>query len=359
MVWLARHPAAYVATVEKYGLYDAQRLDAVQGLRSAFGYASVAQRLSQYWNFFNPSFLFFGSGTKLMFSTNRAGVFLLAAAVFLAIGIHRAASDRSNPITRIVLVGFLTAPLAALVVGEENAIFRALALIPFGVLLATLGVQHMWSGLTSQPVRMTYRIVGILATATGGAYAASTLITQLRVSASPLLLVAVGMASFLLGLVPDPVRQWRSVAVCLLAFMPIQFAGFWSDYFSDYRVRSAYWLGGNIGGALEAIIERDRRAPAPAVFFSTLKATSGQIDGRDQYMPAYWQFYLVKHQREDLLARTRPFDAANVHAIPRGSLILANEGDVTTDTLVRNGELGRVATVPELNGTSFFTILQR
>src|SRR4051794_6093674 len=83
IVWLARHPSAYAATVQKYGLYDATQLNAVQGLRSAFGFVSVAQRLSEYWNFFNPAFLFFGSGTKVMFSTGLAGVFLLPLAVFL------------------------------------------------------------------------------------------------------------------------------------------------------------------------------------------------------------------------------------------------------------------------------------
>jgi 4-amino-4-deoxy-L-arabinose transferase-like glycosyltransferase len=358
--WLARHPAAYAATVDKYGLYDTQRLDALQGLRSAFSYASVAQRLSQYWNFFNPSFLFFGSGTKLMFSTNRAGVFLLATAVFLAIGLWTAiVRSRTNPMAQIVLLGFATAPLAALVVAEENAIFRALALIPFGVLLATFGMHAMWSGLTSEPVRMPYRMAAFAAITIGGAYAAWTLATRGRLGASPLLLAGVAVAALLLARIPEPVRQWRGVTACLLACMLIQFAGFWSDYFTDYRIRMAYWLGGNIGGALESVIEQDQRTPVPAVYFSTLRATSGQFDGRDQYLGAYWKFYLVKHGREDLLARTHSFDGGTVSSIPPGSLIVANDGNVATDSLVRSGALRRVVAIPELNGTSFFTILQR
>jgi hypothetical protein len=43
----------------------------------------------------------------------------------------------------------------------------------------------------------------------------------------------------------------------------------------------------------------------------------------------------------------------------RGSLVVANEGNILTDTLVRTGELRRVATVPVLNGTTSFTILER
>jgi hypothetical protein len=52
-----------------------------------------------------------------------------------------------------VFLGFVTAPLAALIVAEENAIFRALALLPFGVLLAAMGVQALWTGSVGRPLR--------------------------------------------------------------------------------------------------------------------------------------------------------------------------------------------------------------
>jgi len=152
IVWLARHPAAYGATIQKYGVYDANQLNAVQGLRSFLSFTSVSQRLSQYWNFFNPSFLFFGSGTKVMFSTGLAGVFLLTFAVFLVIGIYRALKQ-PTPLSLILVAGFATAPLPALVVAEENAIFRALSLLPFGVLLATMGVEYLWSASIHKPLR--------------------------------------------------------------------------------------------------------------------------------------------------------------------------------------------------------------
>ena len=308
LVWLVRHPSAYGATVTKYGLYDASRLDAVQGLRSLVSYQSVSERLSHYWNFFNPSFLFFGSGTKLMFSTNRAGVFLLPLAVFLMVGIWQALKHRASAINLVLLVGFATAPFAALIVSEENAIFRALALLPFGVLLATMGVQHVWSG---------------------------------------------AMATRL------PVKQWRILAACLLVLAPVQFAYFWTDYFSDYRVRSGYWLGGNIRGALEALIDRDEREHAPGIYFGTLQSSAGQIDGRNQYMDAYWKFYLTKHDRQDLLARTMPFEPQNLRTMAPGSLVLANLGDTTTDALVSKGELKQVKAIDELDHTSFFVVLQR
>jgi hypothetical protein len=105
LMWIARHPTAYRATVEKYGLYDPNSMDAVQGFRSFISYESVSARLSDFWNFYNPSFLFFGSGTKLMFSTNRAGVFLLPVAIFLLIGVAETWKHRRSSINMILLLG--------------------------------------------------------------------------------------------------------------------------------------------------------------------------------------------------------------------------------------------------------------
>jgi 4-amino-4-deoxy-L-arabinose transferase-like glycosyltransferase len=359
LVWLARHPAAYGATIQKYGLYDANQLNAVQGLRSAFGFPSVSQRLSQYWDYFNPSFLFFGSGTKLMFSTNLAGVFLVPLAAFLVVGIYHALKHRTESINLIVFLGFVTAPLAALIVAEENAIFRALALLPFGVLLAAMGVQALWSGSVGRPLRPVLRAAGAIALVTGAAYAGWMLMTQFRVTRSSALLLAAGIGALLIARLDDRVKQWRIVTLCLLALMPIQFSSFWTDYFSDYRVRSAFWLGGNIRGALEEIIDRERRDGAPRVYFSPLKSGAGQLDGRNEYMDAYWRFYLIKHNRQDLLTRTMPFDAAGVHSVPAGSLVLANADDTTTASLVKAGELKQVATIAELDRRIFFVVLRR
>jgi hypothetical protein len=359
IVWLASHPSAYAATVEKYGLYDANQLNAVQGLRSAFGFVSVAQRVYEYWNFFNTAFLFFGSGTKVMFSTNLAGVFLLPFAVFLVAGIVHALKHHDEPINLVVFLGFVTAPLAALIVEEENAIFRALALLPFGVLLATMGVRSLWTGSMGAMLRPVYRPIGVLALAAGAGYAAFTLITQARLTRSSVPLIIAGLAAFAIARIESRAVQWRIAAVCLLALMPIQFASFWRDYFSDYRVRSSYWLGGNIRGALEEIIDREQREKAPRVYFNTLRATSGQADGRNQYMDAYWRFYLIKHHRQDLLARTSPFVPEHVDAVPAGSLVLANVGDSATEALVSRGALKRVAMISELDRSNFFVVLQR
>ncbi len=358
VVWIATHQTAYGATIVKYGLYDADRLGAVQGLQSLIGYQGVSQRLSQYWNYFNPALLFFGSGIKVMFSTSLAGVFLFPVAVFLVAGIYQALKPPVSPIKVLVFLGFVTAPLAALIPADEASIFRALAILPFGVLLATLGFQYFWSTV-AKPFTFSHPAVAGATLVIGVLYAAWTLATHGRLGRSGVAIVGLGLSLVLVGLSRDRTRQWRIAAACLLALMPVQFGFFWSDYFSDYRIRSSSWLGGNIRGALEAIIDRAQSEPAASIYFSPLKASSGQLDGRNPYMDGYWKFYLAKHTREDLLARTRPFDPALVREVPPGSLVLTNEGDRTTEALVARGELRRVTTIAELDGQTFFVILQR
>jgi len=73
-----------------------------------------------------------------MFSTNWAGVFLFPFAVLLPVGIYQALKPRRSALHVVMLLGFFTAPLAAALVAEQNAIFRGLVLLPFAALLATM-----------------------------------------------------------------------------------------------------------------------------------------------------------------------------------------------------------------------------
>jgi len=294
-----------------------------------------------------------------MFSTNRVGVFLIPAAIFLIIGAAAAWKERRSPLNQVLLIGFATAPLPALIVAEQHAIFRALVVLPFGILLATLGVQRVWTAVTPTPWRGIYQPVAALALAAGLAYGIWTLAKQGRLTSSTVPLLVVAVAIWVIGTILDRTGKWRVVAWFLLALAPLQLGAFWRDYFADYRVRSAYWLGGNIGGALEEMIARDERGGVPRIYFATLQSSAGQVDGRDQYMDAYWRFYLTKHRRTDLLARTARFDGGAVNAMPAGSLVLANVGNTPVDALVSAHQLHPVTTVDELDGTPFFVVLQR
>ena len=359
VIWVISHPEAYGATVSKYGLYDNSQLNAAQGLRSALSFLGVSQRLSQYWNYFDPSLLFFGSGIKVQFSTNLVGVFLLPMAVFMIAGLYAALKHRADSFNRIVLFGFVTAPLAAVIPTEENAIFRALGLLPFGVIIATLGVRLLWGQTLNALIALGLKAGGWVAAAAGAAYGSWSLATGQGLPASTVPLLVAGVGAIALATFTNRSTQLRATIVALFAVMVLQFGGFWTDYFNDYRVRSAFWLGGNLRGAMEELIARSDPGTKPAIYFSTLASTSGQLDWRNYFLDTYWRFYLVKHHRLDLAAQTHHLGTAALDGVPRGSLILANLDNAAATTLAASGALTRLTTIDELDGRAYFVVYQR
>jgi 4-amino-4-deoxy-L-arabinose transferase-like glycosyltransferase len=301
-VWLARHRGALASTFARYDLYDSARSTPLHAVRAFLSFTHVDEMATRYWSFFSPSFLFLSGDQQMMFSTRLAGVFLVAIAILLALGIRRVIIGPSHALVSVLLLGFVTAPLAALLVPEPGAIIRSVELMPFGILLATIGLDDLWSAKR---------------------------------------------------------QVARCVAIGLLVLMPVQFALFVHDYFGDYRQRSAPWLGGNFDGALDALSARAEQQHAPAVYLATLRATNGLQDIRNRWVEAYWQFCLLRHRREDLLAKTVRWDGQSADAIPVRALALANIGDVPTGALVRAGKLRPVVTIPEVHGDPFFVILER
>jgi 4-amino-4-deoxy-L-arabinose transferase-like glycosyltransferase len=357
--WLVSHPTAFADTVNRYNLYDAKSLNALQGLRSLLSYPSLDRMSFLYWSFFNPSFLFFSGDRQMTFSTREVGVFLFAIAILLPFGIASVLGQARSRVSLLVLIGFITAPAAALLGAEDGVIIRAVELMPFAVLLAVFGLEYLWGARIAERPRRFLLPAGVLFLALGIAYAGWTAVTQGRLGSSIVGLILVGAAPLAAAGLADRVPLGRVIAACVLMWAPIQFSYFAADYFNDYRIRSGFWLGGNLRGALEDLIDRQQREGAPRIYFSTLASTDGRMDTRNRWMDAYWKFYLTKHRRQDLLERTEHFDPVQVKAIPPGSLVLANVGNVTTDSLVAAGDLKQVRVIPEVHGQEFFAILRR
>ena len=82
---------------------------------------------------------------------------------------------------------------------------------------------------------------------------------------------------------------------------------------------------------------------------------------RFPYLDPYWQLYLIKHGREDLLDRTEYLDAdtIDVGSVPAGSLLLVSSQDVRLQRLVESGELSEVAQIQEPGDPPQFRILRR
>ena len=204
--WYVQHPTQYNDLIGAYRLYDT-RLNPLQGIKDLSSYFSIGVRSAVYWDFFNPSFLFFSGDSSVMNSTRLAGVFLWPVGVFLIVGIRRALV-RQSPLDILLLAGLLTSPLAAVLLAEV-ALRRALVMLPFVIVIATSGIEVM--------------------------------IVSRRLA-------------------------WRLAAVALLVMLPMQFRAFYLDYMGDYRVRSSTWFGGNIRDALVGVMQRARHTSATRVY---------------------------------------------------------------------------------------------
>ena len=141
-------------------------------------------------------------------------------------------------------------------------------------------------------------------------------------------------------------------ATLLLASMPIQFAYFYRDYFSNYQIRSAYWFDPvNFRGVAEYLLASDSSAGLPAVYLS-----QDLDDGA-----ARWRFYLGKHSREDLLARTRYFTPAalDVATVPAGSLLVLYANDPNVAGLLGPDKCSLATTIIDVAGGKSAVVLRK
>ena len=306
LAWLPFHRDVLASTAGRYQIGQVAAAPAapahesmaelLERTKRIVRFSELTGRVSLYWYFFDPGYLFLSGGyTNVVNSTRHIGVFLAPLIVFVPIGLVCLATTRGSPEAWLLLIGFLTAPLAAcLVVPEPYAVDRELAILPFGVLTAVVGVKYMF----------------------------------------------------------DRGGGWRTAAWCLLAIVPIHFAVFCVEYFGAYRVQSAAWFEFNRRGAIEEILAREAQEHPPAIYLSTV---------RTPYLDAYWQLYLIKHHREDLLARTRHLetDRPDLRSIPAGSLLLTSRQDTFLEKSIASGELTTVALIPEPGDPPAFAILRR
>jgi 4-amino-4-deoxy-L-arabinose transferase-like glycosyltransferase len=305
-LWVWMHPATVLETLNRYQVRSehattpgaaASVATVLESLRRPVSFSELTGRISLYWYFYDPAYLFLTGGyANVVNSTPHVGVFLAPLGVFVPIGIWRLASRGPSVLERVVIVGFMTAPLAAcLVVPEPYAIDREMELLPFAVILAAFGIGCMF---------------------------------------------------------PSPRRVVRVAAWCLLVAVPLQFAFFLFEYFGEYQARSAFWFGWNRRGALEDIIAREPAIDPPRVYMSTTHVG---------YLDAYWRFYLLKHHRTDLLDRTVYFDSNgfDVRAAKPHDLILGTRDDAPLAALAASGGLRTVVQVAEPRDPPFFVIFER
>lgn len=334
-VFAVSHPEIVRDYAAKYELASSgPQLNAFQQAREALTPWNISDHLNLLHSSFSPGYLFVTGGSNLAHSTRTAGVFLAAMAILLVVGII-AVVRRPTSVNVLILAGFLTAPLAAMLVREDFAIPRMLGLVPFGTLLATLGLATMWKSPLFHSMRLPATVAAAALCTSGGVYFLLMLVRQSHVSWSALLMIGVGIAVWVVGAACDRQRSWQPLAVALVVLMPLQFAFFAADYFGDYRARSAARYEYNIRGALEqAIALRDRTA-APHIY----------LNDDIQFIRGFWDYYLRVFGRRELQDIAKPFNSEN--GLPpdmlSGSLVVTDADGRAIQRLAADARMQRVA----------------
>jgi hypothetical protein len=195
----------------------------------------------------------------------------------------------------VLVIGLLAAPIPAVLRGESQAIQRELVMVPFAVFIAMFGAIAL----------LHHRALVI-----------------------------------------------RTMAIALLAAMPLQFAWFVRDYFGDYQKRSAYWFDPVAFRDVAAeLLARDAKSSVPAVYLS------GDLDDGS----TRWLFFLWKYHRGDLWTRTREFDPSQLQPadVPPGSLLVFYANDPRVPGFVGSGQFALEHTVVHIGGSPSAVILRK
>ena len=142
-----------------------------------------------------------------------------------------------------------------------------------------------------------------------------------------------------------------TVALLLVVAVPVQFAVVYRDYFTHYKLRSAFYYDAvAFKDVAEFLIDADRSSPLPSVYLSSALDDAG----------SKWRFYTTKHGRADLLHRTRYFDGsgADLAAAP-GSLLVMYPNARAIAELLNSKQWSVVRTVADVDQRPAAAILRR
>lgn len=304
--WLATQPTFVFDVMNKYGV-GARSVemigpgvhsfgDVIQNLRQRVNVGEMASRVTLYWSFLDPAFLFLSGGyTRMTNSTRLVGVFLAPFIVLIPLGLIQMVTTHRTIVSLVIVLGFFLAPMAAVLsVLEPYASDRELAVMVFGVLIATYGIERL-----------------------------------------------VAMRG-----------QWaRPIAVAVLALLPLHFLFFQYHYFGDYHGRSASWYEWNHRDTLETIIAHQTQPARPVYLSSGVEKNIAafwrlSLIKKDRLDLLERTIYFDSKTLEP-------------SSIPQGSLIFATVDDKPLLERIPSGEFSEVFRAPEPADDPVFFVLQK
>lgn len=198
--WLIKYPDTLLHQVRYAGLID-KSINTEEGIWGVFNPSRIGQFLTSYPTYLGPKILFVSGDRSLIHSTQKSGAFLFPLMFLLVFGIVSVLFKKKDVFSKLVLIGFLTYPLAPSLINDPSRISRGLTVIPFTILLSLYGFEFL----------LSFRE-----------------------------------------------RALKGFSAGIIIFVFLQFGIFVKGYFTDYPKESYAWFNGNIGGVLESAIKNTK-----------------------------------------------------------------------------------------------------
>jgi hypothetical protein len=143
--WFYRHPADYADTFGRWFVFAAHLRNPIDGLLAFFNLNTLGTRAALYWDFWDPSWLFFRDG-------NTPAPLLMIAAPFIVIGLYRCVKLVSRESAATVIGALAIVPLAGATFLVLHYIPDAASVLPILALLAGLGLDQLIALVARRPL---------------------------------------------------------------------------------------------------------------------------------------------------------------------------------------------------------------
>ena len=144
-IWFAANPQAYPDTFGRWAVHAAHLRFPLDGIRAFVNWNTLGTRVSLYWGFFDPSWLFLDGPATPGSALQGGAPFLFATVLLLVAGITWRLRTGPAAFTVLLFASLAVAPLAASTFGEPHAIASALVVTPLVVLLAAGGLASWFA----------------------------------------------------------------------------------------------------------------------------------------------------------------------------------------------------------------------
>jgi 4-amino-4-deoxy-L-arabinose transferase-like glycosyltransferase len=135
-VWFLRHPDTYPDIFGRWVILAAHVRMPMEGVRAFFNTGTLGNRLSMYWGFWDPSWLFFNT-------RDTPAPFLTIAAPLIVLGFVRV-RHLSREVAALIVGAALLAPLAGAAFGNPHYLADAAVVMPLAALFSALGVEQLF-----------------------------------------------------------------------------------------------------------------------------------------------------------------------------------------------------------------------